>query len=263
MAMAELINAVNLNSDFFFLAFLRVSGLLFTSIFGRRNIPNMAKIMFCLMLTIMLFPQYPKIGPLAYSSVWGYLGLCVPELLFGMVLGYVLNAFLMLVFTSGTLIDMQMGFGMVNVFDVQSNLSVPIMGNLLNLVLLMVFMSVNGHLKLIEILHMTFFRAPIGHVLISANIAEVALNVFARSFVLAVMIAMPVVGSGLVLEVALGIIVRTVPQMNVFVVGFPIKIMVGFIVMMVCIPVFTGLTGPIFEEMFEMIDRMFRGFASA
>ncbi len=260
--MAELINAINLNSDFFFLAFLRISGLLFTSIFGRRNIPNMAKIMFCLMLTIMLFPLYPKIGPLEYSSVWGYLGLGVMELLFGIVLGYVMNAFLMLVFTSGTLIDMQMGFGMVNVFDVQANVSVPIMGNLLNLVLMMVFISTNGHLKLIEILHLTFFRAPIGHIAVSAQIAQVALEVFARSFVLAVMVAMPAVGSGLVLEMALGIIVRTVPQMNVFVVGFPIKIMVGFIVMLVCIPVFVEVSSPIFEEMFDMMDNMFRGFAS-
>jgi flagellar biosynthetic protein FliR len=182
------------------------------------------------------------------------------ELLFGMVMGYVLNAFLMSVFTSGSLIDMQMGFGMVNVFDVQANISVPIMGNWLNLALLMIFFAVNGHLRLIEMLHLTFMRVPIGHIALDVNIAQVALNVFVRSFILAVSVAMPIVASGLVLEVSLGIIVRTVPQMNVFVVGFPIKIMVGFIVLMVCIPVFVGLSSEIFNEMFDFIDELFRGF---
>ena len=261
--MAEIINAVNLYSDFFFLAFMRISGLLFTSIFSRRNIPMQARILLCLTLTVALFPLYPKIGPLAYSSVFGYLGLMALELLFGMIMGYVMNAFLTLVFTSGTLIDMQMGFGMVNVFDVQANISVPIMGNLLNLVLMMVFIATNGHLKLIEIIHLTFFRAPIGHILVDVNIVQIALDVFVRTFTLAIMISMPVVAAGMVLEVALGIIVRTVPQMNVFVVGFPIKIMVGMLVMMMCIPIFVELSEPIFDEMFAMINNMFREFTAS
>ncbi len=261
--MAEIINAVTLYSDFFFLAFMRISGLLFTSIFSRRNIPMQARVMLCLTLTVMLFPLYPKIGPLAYSSVIGYLFLMALELLFGMVMGYVMNAFMMLVFTSGTLIDMQMGFGMVNVFDVQANISVPIMGNLLNLILMMVFIATNGHLKLIEIIHLTFFRAPIGHILVDTGIVSVALDVFLRTFTLAIMVAMPFVASGLVLEVALGIIVRTVPQMNVFVVGFPLKIAIGFIVTMVCIPIFVELSGPIFDEMFAMMNTMFRGFSAS
>ncbi len=261
--MAEIINAITLYSDFFFLAFMRISGLLFTTIFSRRNIPMQARIMLCLTITAALFPLYPKIGPLAYSSVLGYAMLIALELLFGLVMGYVMNAFLQLVFTSGTLIDMQMGFGMVNVFDVQANLSVPIMGNLLNLILMMVFIATNGHLKLIEIIHLTFFRAPIGHILISVNIVQVALDVFVRTFTLAIMVSMPIVASGMVLEVALGIIVRTVPQMNVFVVGFPLKIMIGFIVMIMCIPVFVELSEPVFDEMFAMIDQMFRGFASS
>ena len=261
--MAELINAVTLYSDFFFLAFLRISGLLFTSVFSRSSIPMQARVMLCLTLTAALFPLYPKLGPLVYSSVFGYLILCAAELLFGMVMGYVMNCFLTLVFTSGTLIDMQMGFGMVNVFDVLANLSVPIMGNLLNLVLMMVFIATNGHLKLIEIIHLTFFRAPIGHILVSPGIVTIALDVFVRTFVIACMIAMPIIASGLVLEVALGIIVRTVPQMNVFVVGFPIKIMVGFLVIIVCIPIFVELSGPVFDEMFAMINDMFRGFSTS
>ncbi len=259
--MADIINAVTLYSDFFFLAFMRISGLLFTTIFSRRNIPMQARVLLCLMLTVALFPLYPKIGPLVYSSVFGYLFLMALELLFGLVMGYIMNAFMMLVFTSGTLIDMQMGFGMVNVFDVQANVSVPIMGNLLNLILMMVFIATNGHLKLIEIIHLTFIRAPLGHILIDGNIVQVALEVFVRTFVLAIMVSMPFVASGMVLEVALGIIVRTVPQMNVFVVGFPIKIMVGFLVLSVCIPIFVELSIPIFDEMFAMINQMFRGFS--
>ncbi len=261
--MVDIINAVTQYSDFFFLAFMRMSGLLFTTVFSRRNIPNQVKVALCLALTVALFPLYPKIGPLVYSSVISYMFLIVLELLFGLVVGYVMNAFLMLVFVSGTLIDMQMGFGMVNVFDVQANVSVPIMGNLLNLVLLMVFFATNGHLKLIEIIHLTFFRAPIGHISIDAGIVQVALDVFVRTFTLAIMVAMPVVAAGMVLEVALGIIVRTVPQMNVFVVGFPIKIFVGFMVMIVCIPIFVELSLPVFDEMFAMINQMFRGFTAS
>lgn len=260
--MVDVLNAVTLYTDFFFLSFMRLSGLLFTSIFGRRDIPNMAKIMLCLTLTAMLFPLYPKIGPLEYSTVWEYAVLCALELLFGIVMGYVFNAFMQLVYTSGTLIDMQMGFGMVNVFDVQANISVPIMGNLLNIVLMMVFFAVNGHLKLIEILHLTFFRVPVGHIMINVNIAQVAIDIFTRAFVLAAQVAMPIIGSGLVMEAALGIIVRTVPQMNVFVVGFPLKIFIGFVVMFVCIPIFVELTDSLFDELFQSMEKIFRGFVN-
>lgn len=262
MGIAGIVNAVTQYSDFFFLTFLRLSGLLFTSIFGRRDIPNIAKIVFCLTLTAALFPLHPKVGPLAYSGLWGYLGLCVLELAFGMVMGYVFNAFIMLVYTSGTLIDMQMGFGMVNVFDVQANISVPIMGNILNLVLLMVFFSVNGHLKLIEIMHLTFFRVPVGHIMLNASVAEAAIDVFTRTFVLACMVAMPIIGSGLVMEIALGIIVRTVPQMNVFVIGFPLKIIIGFAVIFVCMPIFVEMAESIFGELFSNIELLFRGLTA-
>lgn len=262
--MGRIINAITANTDFFFLTFLRVSGLIISSpIFGRKQIPNMAKIAFCLTLSVMIFPLFPTYGPLTYTSVWSYLILCALELLFGIVLSYILNAFFMLVYTSGTLIDMQLGFGMVNVFDVQANIQVPLIGNMLNLMLLVFFFAVNGHLRLIEILSVTLQRVPVGHIAVDISLVRMAVEVFVRTFVLAVSVALPTIASGLVLECALGIIVRTVPQMNVFVVGFPLKIMIGFIILLVCIPIFADLSMKIFDEMFDFIQGMMGGFSAA
>jgi flagellar biosynthetic protein FliR len=167
-----------------------------------------------------------------------------------------------LVQTSGHYSDMQMGFGMVNVLDGQSQTAVRSTGNLLSIVLLIVFFGVNGHLKLIYILNSTFAQIPVGTVSLNPAVGMTALEVFALTFMLAVNVALPLIMSGLLGELALGFITRAVPQVNIFVVGIPIKVVLGFLALLLVLPVYARFTDVIFDRMFESISTMMRGFAA-
>lgn len=263
-AMVNTVYELTAHWDYALLLFLRVSGMLISSpIFGRKSVPAPIKISFCVMLMWLFFVTVPIPSAAVYETLLGYVLLCVKELLFGAAMGIVTSMFFNLAFSAGELIDMQIGFGIVSVYDIQNSSQVPMTGNLLNLVLLIVFFGENGHLKLIEILYSTVLRVPVGHVAISTDIATVAVEVFSLSFVLAVMVAMPVLAAGIIMEIVMGVLIRTVPQMNMFVVGIPVKIAVGLIVLMVSIPVFVAFSDTIFTSLFQSLERIFDTFGVA
>ena len=241
----------------FALILIRMSGLfLMSPIWGRANVPARLKIGLCILLTIILINLNPP-GETLGVGVAGFALMCAGELLVGLALGFVTTIFFSIVFTAGQIIDMQTGFGMVQVYDVQMNIQIPIVGNLLNLMILLCFVIAGGHLRLIEALMGTFEALPVGRVILDTRLPLVFLEAFLRSFVLAVQVAMPVIASGLLAEVALGIIVRTAPQMNVFVIGIPIKIIIGLLMIILIVPVFVAMTGPIYDEMFNSIGKAF------
>ncbi|MCL2221154.1 MAG: flagellar biosynthetic protein FliR [Oscillospiraceae bacterium] len=256
-------NLVLAHADYFILIMFRVSGLVISSpIFGRVNVPNMAKIGLSLSLGFMFFIRFPQVENIYYATLMGFILLCAAELLLGMALAYVTNIFFsMTAFTAGQLIDMQIGFGIVNVFDAQNQTQVPMMGNLLNIMMLILFFLVNGHLRLIEIVHITIDAMPIGSLVISYAIGLAALEVFIRSFLLGIMMALPILASGLTLEIGFGMMMRAVPQIHMFVVGIPLKMLVGLIVFSFSLPVFAGFTDRIFTELFLGIELMFGAFA--
>jgi len=261
--MKAILDAVSLRLDLFILMFIRVSALILaTPIFGRKTLPNLLKVCLCLVLTYVMFAANASAPQPQYDHMIGFAMLCIKELLFGMALGFVVMMFFSLVQTSGHYIDMQMGFGMVNVLDVQNQISVPITGNLLNIVLLITFFNVNGHLKLIYILNGTFTQIPVGTLSLNTLVGMSALEVFVLTFLLAVHVALPLIMSGLLVELALGFMTRAVPQINVFVVGIPIKVMLGLLILLLVLPVYVNFTDAIFDRMFESISTMMRGLVA-
>lgn len=245
--------------DYVFLLFLRVSGLLIGSpIFGRNNVPSIFKIGLCIMLSsvfVMSIPA-PDVYP-TYENLFMYFLVCIREILFGVAMGYVLTTMFSLALTSGSIIDYQIGFSMVSVYDPQFNTQTPITGSLLNIILLLVFFSYDGHLKLIEIVYKTFETVPVGAATAPKEILLCAAETMSSSFVLAVMVAMPIIAAGMIVEVAMGIIIRTVPQMNVFVVGIPMKLLIGILMLMLSIAGFVGFTKTIYSKAFDYVGEMF------
>ena len=260
--MTEIIGLFTNNFDYTLLLFLRVSGLILPSpIFGRKTVPGLIKISFICSLTFIFVLSFPAPAEgIAYGTLLEYVVFCIKELLFGLAMGYVTTLFFNLVYSAGQIIDTQIGFGIVSIYDVQNNSQVPVVGSILNVIMLTVFFCVNGHLRLIAILHATFDKIPVGHVLLSLNFVTAMVEAFALTFVLAIMVAMPILAAGIILEVAMGVLIRSVPQMNMFVVGIPIKILVGLFVLLISIPVFVNFSNIIFTEMFQAIEKTFNTF---
>jgi flagellar biosynthetic protein FliR len=257
--MTEL-TAVSEHLDYVFLMFARVSGILLSSpIFGRKNMPNIVKIGFCSVLTLVFIMCVPE--PLKYPSyrtLLEYVLICLRELLFGAAMGFVLTVMFNITMIAGGIMDYQIGFSMASMYDPQNNVQSPLTGTFFNFMLLITFFAMDGHLKLIEVLYRTIEAVPIGSAMAAPDILWVAAEVMSRAFVISLMVAMPVMAAGLMMEVALGAMIKTVPQLNMFVVGIPLKIIVGLIAMALTLAVFADFTKEIFTETFDYIGLMFK-----
>lgn len=249
----------------FLLIFIRVAAIFTVSpVFGRKNVPSILKIMFSILLSYILigvFPPPPDTGRFDQIIVYG--AACIKELVVGLTIGYVTTLFFSLAFTAGEIIDIQIGFGMVQLYDAQMETQVPLMGNFLNMMMLLSFFSVNGHHMLIKILAETFKSMPPGSFHLNLQVGMVIVDFFVLALIMALKVAMPVLAASFITEVALGLILRTVPQMNMFVVGIPLKIVTGLLVMLLILPVFMGLTDGIFNQMFDSVRSVFSGMVTA
>lgn len=226
---------------------------------GRTAIPNTAKVGLALLTALIIINYNPPAADFAYSELWPLLGAVIRELSVGLVMGFVTILYFNIVYAAGHIIDMQIGFSMAQTFDATIGGQAPVSASLLNIIMMTSFVFSDGITKLIHTVAVTFDQIPVGSALIAPELAETATDLFAKCFILSVQIAMPVLASALLTEVALGVIVRTAPQMNVFVVGIPIKVIVGLIILAFMIPIFVMATGGLFDQMYYAMDSLLGG----
>jgi flagellar biosynthetic protein FliR len=258
----ELPLGLMLNSiDVFLLVFVRVSGLfVIAPIFGRRNVPTYFKIGFSFMLALILINVVKMPNLDYYNNIYRYSLLVFKEFLVGLTIGYVSYLVFTAIYLAGQLIDMQIGFSMVSVLDPLSNIQIPITSNLYFILCMLIFLMANGHHVLIRALFESFAILPPGTAIFGTNLMNDILRVFSDIFLLAFKISAPIIAAILATDVALGVISRAVPQMNVFVLGMPLKIIIGLVVIIITIPVFGSLIKGMIEsmntEMFNLMKNM-------
>jgi flagellar biosynthetic protein FliR len=158
------------------------------------------------------------------------------EILAGLVIGYASTLVFLGVMLAGQVIDFQMGFSIVSLIDPITNLRVSIVGQLKYMISLLVFLTINGHHLLLSALAKSFEVSPLSTFNISQTTADNMVSLFCNLFVIALKIGLPAIGVLLMTTVVLGILARTVPQMNVFIVGMPLKIAVGFVALILILP---------------------------
>lgn len=258
----ELPLGMMLNSiDVFLLVFVRVSGLFVVApIFGRRNLPAYFKIGFSFMLALILINVIKMPNLDYYNNIYRYTFLVIEEFLVGITIGYVSYLVFTAIYLAGQLIDMQIGFSIVSVMDPLSNLQVPLTSNLYFILCMLIFLMFDGHHALIRALYESFNLIPPGTAIFGTNLLHDIIRVFGDMFLLAFKISAPILAAILVTDVALGVISRAVPQVNVFVLGMPLKIIIGLIVIIITLPVFgsliKGMIGSMNSEMFNFMKSM-------
>ena len=242
--------------ELFLLLLARCSAVFIASpVFGRRNIPAAFKIGLSLFISIILLnvvKETPVLtGSLLQLAVW-----IAKEVMVGLVIGLVTYIVFTALYFAGEIIDMKIGFGIVNVLDPQSNTQVPIMGNFLYIFTLILFITMDGHLMLISALARSYDIVPAGGVRITASTVTGFASVLKSTFIIGVKISAPVVAAVLLTDVALGILSRTMPQMNVFMVGMPIKILLGMFMLMIMMPAFAVIIEVLFRNTADSIYRV-------
>jgi len=242
------------------LVLLRITGLFILSpVFSKRGMPSIAKAGFALLLTGLVLPSLSAGTYYRFNSTVFALD-CIKELLLGLVLGYVTTLFFSAAIAAGELIDNQIGFVMYNLFDTQSNIQMPLFGNLLNVLAMLLFLSIDGHLVLIRIICSSFNAVPPVRIAVRPPLGSMAAQFLTSVFILTVQTALPAIAASLMAEAGLAVMMRTIPQMNVFVVGMPLKIILGLVVIIVILPVYRSIMGNVFNNMYDAIGHFFEGF---
>lgn len=255
--LSVLLNQTNI----FLLIFARVSGI-FTSapIFSNTNIPPYCKAGAALMFSYILLPIVFNPRIVIPETFWAYIALVASEFLFGLLFGYVSYLIFHAVQMAGNLLDLQVGFGVVNVFDPQFGQQVPLIGNFQFIMAMLVFMITNGHHILLTALFASFKVIPITGVVFHASLTEFLVNLVSDIFIVAFKLTLPVLVALLLTDVALAILARTMPQMNIFIVGVPAKIAVGLFTMTVALPFYIAFLEVGFNGMYESVYRLLAGF---
>lgn len=235
----------------FLLIFVRVSAFFVTMpLFSYRTIPAFYRIGFAFFLAWLM---YYSIDVHGFEINGKYFMLLIKEAIVGLFIGFVAYLILAAIQIAGGFIDFQMGFAIANVIDPQTGTQSPLMGQYLYSFGLLLLLALNGHHIILDGIFFSYQFIPIDQAIFpfgDASVVDFILHTFSKMFVIAFQMSIPVVATIFLVDVALGIIARTVPQLNIFVVGFPVKIAVSFIVLLIVMGVIFSVCQHLFETMF-------------
>ncbi|CAK7064101.1 MAG: Flagellar biosynthetic protein FliR [Desulfovibrio sp.] len=241
----------------FLLTFMRISLLVFMlPFYGGENVPVIVKGALAMVMALALWPHLSFHGAAFPAHPLGIILMILGELLIGLMLALSVQVIFAGIQTGGQLMGFQMGFTMATVADPQSGGQVSITSHLLYMVAFVAFLTLDGHLYLLQALTSSFAIMPPGGFFARSMLFTDLITLSAQMFVLAVKVAAPILASLFLIEVALALMARAAPQMNLLIIGMPIKIAVGFFFMFI---VFTLLVRSIELSIYD-IGPTFRHF---
>lgn len=220
------------------LVFSRVLGIFaFNPLLSRRNIPQIVKVVCCILISmIVIMVRQPE--PVETGTVIGvYLAMLLKEGFVGAVLGFITDMFFYSVQMSGEIMDMQSGLGMAKVFDPGTNLQMSIMGSFVSFMMYLYFFVINAHLTYIELFVKSFDIIPLGFEGINPDLGISIVEYFSVVLTLVLKIAMPLIVSQTILQFCVGVLMKSVPQIQIMVINIQLKVGFGFLILfLVAVP---------------------------
>ncbi len=241
------------------LIFVRFSGLFATApVFSSRYIPGQVRAIAPLFLAVFTLPFVNPVG--IPRDIVGLALYVVNEFAVGLAIGYVGSVVLSTIQVAGHFIDAELGFGMVNVLDPQYGMPVPLFGNFYYLTALMFLIGAGGDRMIVAALIGSYRQIPPGAI-ISAPPPAFVTGLMSGVLTTALKISAPVLGSLFMVTLALGVVARAVPQMNVFMVGLPVKLVAGLLVLAATFPLLPGLLEGVAGDMLKAMETVIGGMA--
>ena len=228
-------------------------------VFGARGVPAMVKLGFAASLTVIVYPLIHATNPPIPSELLLFIAVVIKEVLVGVVIGFVIYTFTAVLQGAGQLIDFQMGFTMGAAIDPVYGVQSPMMGNFQMVLATMLLLATNAHHYLIAAMVKSYAYIPINPTNVPSDYhyyVELLVHVFS----LAIQLAMPVFGALLVSDVGVGLLARTVPQLNIFAIIFPVKIAFGFIILFLSIPFWGEAIAQLFKTNMSWILELYQGW---
>ncbi len=242
----------------------RMSGIfMFAPIFGTRSVPMFMKVGLVAVTTYLFFVTIPMSKNVADVHLLVYAIYILKELSIGIAIGYVAQILFGAIQFAGKMIDMMMGLHVASVFDPMTHEQQSLMGQLLYIMAIFFFLQVDGHHIVIEAVGRSFYTLPIGALSIHHSLIDFFIQIVNTIFLVGLQIAAPIAAILFLIDFSLGLVAKAVPQMNVFLLGMPLKIMIGFMFLMVMLiyilPVLSQLFGTIRADIQKMILLMYHG----
>lgn len=240
------------------LLLMRLTGLiLIAPIYSTRSVPGQLKAALLAILTIALLPvALAGSGSLELSPVT-----MISEAVIGLTLGLGAAVFVAAAQASGDMLAIQMGLSGANVLDPMSQSQMPVLGQFMGLFTVTMIMAVGGHLLMLSALATSLDVLPLGATVNFADGVQAATRTGGLVFLLGVRFAAPVVGAMMMGNVTLGILARTVPQLNVLMVAFPVQIAIGLAALGISLPIMATFFGDWPEHYAHVVSDVLQHFA--
>lgn len=214
-------------------------------ILGNPGVPVRVKIGLAFMITVAIVPTLGPMPAIDPNSPAGLL-IMAQQIVIGMAMGVTMRIIFVAVEAAGELIGLQMGLGFATFFNPQTKGFTPVIGQILGLLTALTFLALNGHLQVIALLSESFRTLPISGDTLSPNGFRVLADWGSKIFTVGVLLALPPMAALLITNLALGILARAAPQLNIFAIGFPITLAVGMVTLALVLPYYA----PVLERMF-------------
>ncbi|MBN2072694.1 MAG: flagellar biosynthetic protein FliR [Actinobacteria bacterium] len=226
------LNLVSNNILPFGMVVTRIFAIFFSiPVFNTRRIPNSIKIFFSLSFAVLIFPMLSiniNIMDLDYFEIFRFLA---SELIAGLIIGFIVTAVFSAIQMAGRIIDLNNGFGFSQIVDPVSNVSSTVTTNFFGIIATTLFFVTGSHGILIGAIARSYEMLPAGRFEFRPEVLEILLRSFGDILVIGFKIAAPVAASLVLTEVALAIMARVIPQIPIFIIGFPLKIMVSILIL--------------------------------
>lgn len=238
----------------------RLLGLIASApLLSNRAMPARIRLAIGLAAAMAVLPALPPMPDIPTDS-WLALGVLVHQALIGIAIGFMMRLFFAAVDIAGEMIGLQMGLSFAVFFSPQTGGQTSVVAEFMGLLTLLIFLALDGHLMLINVVVMSFEWLPVGATTNDAGwllIVRYASVMFASG----VLLALPMIATLLITNIALGVLTRAAPQLNLFAVGFPVTLSVGFVVLLIGLSFFAPVAQRLFEIGFDAIDALLRAFA--
>ncbi len=246
----------------FLLIFTRVGSFFVTLPFtSYRGIPNLVKVFFALVVSYLVFLSsnfsYAAVDSLTTMKLTFLLG---GEVITGLTIGFVVLLFFTVFRMAGQMADVKIGLAMAGIFDPQFGSSVTLLSQFYYLFAIIVYFAFNGHHHLFLALNHSFELIPLGGPSIGGATISMVLELFYYLFAMSFQIAAPIIAAIMITDISLGLISKTVPQLHVFLVGLPLKVFLGLLVVYLTLPylsvVMENIFGRLNSEIFNIMGSL-------
>ena len=239
------------------LVFVRVSIILvMIPVFSANQIPRLVRVGFAILVTIVIYPTVPLMTP--FKDLYGLGGAVLAQLVIGTIFGYVSYLIFMGIQLAGEVLDIQVGFAIVNVINPFTQQNVSVLGEFVLVLATLLFLISDGHHLLLEGIGGSFNLLPLPWIGLSPQLFTSVIAFTSAAFLILFKIATPISLSLFVANVALGLMARVAPQMNVFIIGFPLQIGIGLIMLAVSLPLLGVVLPGLYNEIPRQLDTVMR-----